>query len=55
MSACRPAGGCGPAPAGGIQSSDMHLRLLRQIGDELIPGVEQFLLVDDVVTARAAA
>ena len=27
-----------------------RLRLLRQIGDELIPGVEQFLLVDDVLT-----
>ena len=25
-----------------------RLRLLRQIGDELVPGVEQFLLVDDV-------
>ena len=25
-----------------------HLRLLCQIGDELVPGVEQFLLVDDV-------
>ena len=30
-----------------------HLRLLRQIGDELVPGVEQFLLVDDVVRERS--
>ena len=27
-------------------------RLLRQIGDELVPGVEQFLLVDNVVAVE---
>ena len=27
-------------------------RLLREIGDELVPGVEQFLLVDDVVAVE---
>ena len=32
-----------------------HLRLLRQIGDELVPGVEQFLLVDDVVAVEDGA
>ena len=30
------------------------LRLLRQILDELVPGVEQFLLVDDVVASKMA-
>ena len=29
-----------------------RLRLLRQIGDQLIPGLEQFLLVDDVVAVE---
>ena len=29
-----------------------RLRLLRQILDELVPGVEQFLLVDDVVAVE---
>ena len=29
-----------------------RLRLLRQIGDQLVPGVEQFLLVNDVVAVE---
>ena len=32
-----------------------RLRLLRQIGDELVPGLEQFLLVDDVVAVEDGA
>ena len=32
-----------------------RLRLLREIGDELVPGVEQFLLVDDVVAVEDGA
>ena len=32
-----------------------RLRLLREILDELVPGVEQFLLVDDVVTVEDGA
>ena len=32
-----------------------RLRLLRQILDELVPGVEQFLLVDDVVAVEDGA
>ena len=32
-----------------------RLRLLRQILDELVPGVEQFLLVDDVVAVENGA
>ena len=32
-----------------------RLRLLRQIGDQLVPGVEQFLLVDDVVAVEDGA
>ena len=36
------------APAG-------RLRLLRQIRNELVPGVEQFLLVDDVVAVEDGA
>ncbi len=32
-----------------------HLHLLRQIGDELVPGVERFLLVDDVVAVEDGA
>ena len=32
-----------------------RLRLLRQIGDELVPGVEQFLLVDNVVAVEDGA
>ena len=31
------------------------LRLLRQIGDQLVPGVEQFLLVDDVIAVEDGA
>ena len=29
-----------------------RLRLLRQIGDELVPGVEQFLLMNNVVAVE---
>ena len=29
-----------------------RLRLLRQVGDQLVPGVEQFLFVDDVVAVE---
>ena len=29
-----------------------RLRLLRQVGDALVSGVEQFLLVDDVVAVE---
>ena len=32
-----------------------RLRLLRQIGDQLVPGVEQFLLVDNVVAVEDGA
>ena len=32
-----------------------RLRLLREVGDELVPGVEQFLLVDDVVAVEDGA
>ncbi len=32
-----------------------RLRLLRQIGDELVSGVEQFLLIDDVVAVEDGA
>ena len=32
-----------------------RLRLLRQIGDELVPGVEQFLLVNNVVAVEDGA
>ena len=32
-----------------------RLRLLREIGDELVPGVEQFLLVDNVVAVEDGA
>ena len=32
-----------------------RLRLLRQILDELVPGVEQFLLVDDVIAVEDGA
>ena len=32
-----------------------HLRLLCQIGDELVPGLKQFLLVDDVVAVEDGA
>ena len=32
-----------------------RLRLLRQIGDQLVAGLEQFLLVDDVVAVEDGA
>ena len=32
-----------------------RLRLLREIGDELVPGVEQFLLINNVVTVEDGA
>ena len=32
-----------------------RLRLLRQIRDQLVPGVEQFLLVDDVIAVEDGA
>ena len=32
-----------------------RLRLLRQIGDELVPGVEQFLLINNVVAVEDGA
>ena len=32
-----------------------RLRRLRQIGDELVPGVEQFLLINNVVTVEDGA
>ena len=32
-----------------------RLRLLRQIGDQLVPGVEQFLLINNVVTVEDGA
>ena len=32
-----------------------RLRRLRQIGDELVSGVEEFLLVDDVVAVEGGA
>ena len=44
-------GGC----AGRVRASAGRLRLLRQIGDQLVPGVEQFLLVDDVVAVEDGA
>ena len=47
--------GGGGARGGGadrVRASAGRLRLLRQIRDELIPGVEQFLLVDDVVAVE---
>ena len=42
--------GCAGPPTGWYR-----LRLLRQILDELVPGVEQFLLVDDVVAVEDGA
>ena len=44
----------GPAgsTAWGRRRAGTRLRLLRQIGDQLVPGVEQFLLVDDVVAVE---
>ena len=48
--------GCGARGGGtgrvGPPPGWRRLRLLRQIGDQLVPGVEQFLLVDDVVAVE---
>ena len=41
--------------AGRVRAPAGRLRLLRQILHELVPGVEQFLLVDDVVTVEDGA
>ena len=41
--------------AGRVRAPAGRLRLLRQIGDELVPGVEQVLLVDDVVAVEDGA
>ena len=38
-----------------MRSPTWRLRLLRQILDELVPGVEQFLFVDDVVAVEDGA
>ena len=40
---------------GRVRSPTWRLRLLRQTLDELVPGVEQFLLVDDVVAVEDGA
>ena len=50
----------GPSPGGGAgrvgpPTGWPRLRLLRQIRDELVPGVEQFLLVDNVVAVEDGA
>ena len=39
----------------GPSTGRRRLRLLRQTGDELVAGVEQFLLVDDVVAVEDGA
>ena len=39
----------------GPAATRRRLRLLREIGDELVPGVEQFLLVDDIVAVEDGA
>ena len=41
--------------AGRVHAPAGRLRLLCQIGDELVPGVEEFLLVDDVVAVEDGA
>ena len=38
----------------GPPATRRRLCVLRQIGDKLVPGVEQFLLVDDVVASKMA-
>ena len=49
------------APTGGVRPPPRpppgwrRLRLRRQRGDELVPGVEQVLLVDDVVAVEGGA
>ena len=47
-------GRCG-ARAGRVRASAGRLRVLRQILDELVAGVEEFLLVDDVVAVEDGA
>ncbi len=47
-------GAAGPARVGPL-AGWYRLRLLREILDELVPGVEQFLLVDDVVAVEDGA
>ena len=47
-------GAAGPA-AWGPLADWPRLRLLRQIGDQLVPGVEQFLLVNNVVAVEDGA
>ena len=39
----------------GPPATGRRLRVLRQIREELVPGVEQFLLVDDVVAVEDGA
>ena len=41
--------------AGRVRAPAGRLHLLRQIGDELVAGVEEFLLVDDVVAVEDGA
>ena len=47
--------GCGGAGRVGPPATRHRLCLLRQMGDQLIPGHEQFLLVDDVVAVEDSA
>ena len=47
--------GRGGADRVGPPTGRRRRRLLREIGDELVPGVEQFLLVDDVVAVEDGA
>ena len=42
-------------PGGGRRRAGTALRLLRQIGDQLVSGVEQFLLINNVVTVEDGA
>ena len=60
LTRCRGARGGGPARGGGAgrvgpPTGWPRLRRLRQIGDELVPGVEQFLLVNNVVAVEDGA
>ncbi len=48
-------GGAGCGGTSRVRSPTWRLRLLRQILDELVPGVEQFLFVDDVVAVEDGA
>ena len=43
------------ARAGRVRAPAGRLRVLRQIGDQLVPGLEQFLFVDDVVPVEDGA